>query len=126
LFGSKYGKINEYRMRMNRKKREGIVYSTNPDFTFEKDPSPVITLPADRQLLYVWIDSKARKGKTVTLIKGFAGTEKDLEALSREIKSFCGTGGSVKNGEVIIQGNFREKVIAFLNKKGYKTRKAGG
>jgi translation initiation factor 1 len=111
---------------MNRKKREGIVYSTNPNFAFEPDNSSIITLPAGQQLLYVWIDSKARKGKTVTLIKGFAGAEKDLEALSREIKSFCGTGGSVKNGEVIIQGNFREKIIGFLNKKGFKTRKAGG
>jgi translation initiation factor 1 len=111
---------------MNRKKRGGIVYSTNPDFIYEAEVTPGITLPPDRQLLYVWIDSKARKGKTVSVVKGFSGREEDLESLAREIKTGCGTGGSVKNGEIIIQGDFREKIIRFLNGKGYKTKKAGG
>jgi translation initiation factor 1 len=126
LFGSKYVKINEYRVTMNRKKSGGIVYSTNPEFKFGEETTSLVTLPASQQLLYIWLDSKARKGKTVTLIKGFKGTEPDLENLARKIKSLCGTGGSVKGGEIIIQGDFREKVILFLTKEGYKTKKAGG
>jgi translation initiation factor 1 len=126
LFGSKYVKINEYRLQMNRKKREGIVYSTNPEFSFEQENPSVTTLPAAQQMLYVWIDSRARKGKTVTLIKGFSGKENDLESLARGIKSFCGTGGSVKNGEIIIQGDFRDKIVSHLQKLGYKAKKAGG
>ena len=126
MFGSKYVKINEYRFTMNRKKSGGVVYSTNPDFKFERETDPQISLPVNQQLLYIWLDSKARKGKTVTLIKGFRGTEQDLESLARKIKSLCGTGGSAKNGEIIIQGDFREKIILFLNKEGYKTKKAGG
>jgi translation initiation factor 1 len=126
LFGSKYVKINEYRFTMNRKKSGGVVYSTNPDFKFERESASQVTLPANQQLLYIWLDSKARKGKTVTLIKGFKGTEQDLDNLARQIKSLCGTGGSAKNEEIIIQGDFREKIILFLNKEGYKTKKAGG
>jgi len=109
------------------KKREGIVYSTNPDFTFhdshEKQDS---TLPVSQQMLYIWLDSKGRKGKTVTLVKGFIGNIKDLETLAGDIKRHCGAGGSVKEGEIIIQGDFREKTIAFLSAKGYRTKKAGG
>jgi len=125
LFGSKYVKINEYRFNMSRKKNGGIVYSTNPDFRIGQETDSRVTLPANQQLLYIWLDSKARKGKTVTLIKGFMGMEEDLEILARKIKSLCGTGGSVKSGEIIIQGDFREKIILFLNKEGYKTKKAG-
>jgi translation initiation factor 1 len=126
LFGSKYVKINEYRFTMNRKKSGGIVYSTNPDFNYGQETASEVTLPVNQQLLYIWLDSKARKGKTVTLIKGFRGKEEDLEKLARQIKSLCGTGGSVKSGEIIIQGDFREKIVLFLNKEGYKTKKAGG
>jgi translation initiation factor 1 len=111
---------------MNRKKREGIVYSTNPDFSYDRENPSMLTLPPDRQLLYVWIDSKARKGKTVSIIRGFEGTKEDLETLAKELKTGCGTGGSVKNGEIIIQGDFREKIIGYLNGKGYRARKAGG
>jgi translation initiation factor 1 len=110
------------------KKREGIVYSTNPDFSYEnssREEEPSVT--PDQQMLYVWIDSKGRSGKTVTLIKGFKGPENQLDALAQEIKKHCGTGGSVKDKEIIIQGNMREKVVAFLLQKGYKkTKKAGG
>jgi translation initiation factor 1 len=126
LFGSKYVKINEYRIIMNRKKSGGIIYSTNPDFNYGEEATPEVTLPVERQLLYIWLDSKARKGKTVSLIRGFKGNEADLEALARQIKSICGTGGTVKNGEIIIQGDFRDKIIHFLNGSGYKTKKAGG
>jgi translation initiation factor 1 len=109
------------------KKREGIVYSTNPDFVFDSGSAEQdITLPPARQQLYVWLDSKARKGKTVTLIKGFIGNPADLEKLATALKKYCGTGGSVKEGVVVIQGNFREKVMAFLADKGFKAKKAGG
>ena len=111
---------------MNRKKSGGIVYSTNPDFKFAQETASQVTLPLNQQLLYIWLDSKARKGKTVTLIRGFKGAEQDLENLARQIKTLCGTGGTVKSGEIIIQGDFREKIILFLNKEGYKTKKAGG
>jgi len=111
---------------MSRKNREGIVYSTNPDFKFEKEPAKPETLPPAAQLLYVWLDSKSRKGKTVTLIKGFKGTVDDLEILGRSLKTLCGTGGSVKDGEIIVQGDFREKVLAYLSKNGYKVKRAGG
>jgi translation initiation factor 1 len=111
---------------MSRKNREGIVYSTNPDFKFGKEPEKQETLPPAAQVLYVWLDSKSRKGKTVTLIKGFKGSADDLETLGRSLKTLCGTGGSVKEGEIMIQGDFREKVMAYLSKNGYKVKRAGG
>jgi len=112
---------------MRKKNHEGIVYSTNPDFIFETgDTQSEITLPPNAQILYIWLDSKARKGKIVTLIKGFKGSSDDLEALTTELKKSCGTGGSVKDGEIIIQGNFREKILTYLTGKGYKAKKAGG
>jgi len=112
---------------MKHKNRDGIVYSTNPDFQYRSDTiAEPETLPADRQLLYIWLDSKGRKGKTVTLVKGFVGKTDDLEALAVEIKKSCGTGGAVKEREIVIQGDFRDKIILFLSKKGYKTKKAGG
>ena len=112
---------------MGTKKRGGIVYSTNPDFKREEDSAGrELTLPPERQLLYIWLDSKARKGKTVTLIRGFTGDKDDLENLAAALKRCCGTGGSVKDGEIIIQGNFREKILVFLGNMGYKTKKAGG
>jgi translation initiation factor 1 len=111
---------------MGTKKREGLVYSTNPDLMHQPDASEhEVTLPAGQQVLYIWLDSKGRKGKTVTLIKKFVGNSSDLESLAGEIKRICGTGGSVKDGEIIIQGDFRDKIIAFLSGKGYKTKKAG-
>jgi translation initiation factor 1 len=112
---------------MSAKKREGIVYSTNPDFVFhDESTEPMVSLPPDKQLLYVWIDSKGRNGKTVTLIKGFNGSNRELDDLAGTLKRHCGTGGSVKDGDIIIQGDCRNKVLAFLAGKGYKTKKAGG
>lgn len=109
------------------KKRDGIVYSTNPDFKYNETPKDeATTLPPGQQSLYVWIDSRNRSGKTVTLIKGFIGKTADLEELSSSLRKYCGTGGSIKNGEIIIQGDFRNKVISWLNTRGYKTKKAGG
>ncbi|MBN2812757.1 MAG: translation initiation factor [Bacteroidales bacterium] len=112
---------------MTSKKREGIVYSTNPEFKYNSDALPEAnTLIPEKQLLYVWLDSKKRKGKTVTLIKGFIGTKQDLESLAGEVKRHCGTGGAAKDGEILIQGDCREKIITFLVGRGYKTKKAGG
>jgi translation initiation factor 1 len=112
---------------MTKKHREGIVYSTNPDFNFtDNSAKKIMTLPANQQQLKVWIDSKSRSGKTVTLVKGYVGRPEDLEILARELKTKCGTGGSVKGKEIIIQGNFREKIIDYLKAKGYKAKKAGG
>lgn len=112
---------------MKQKKREGIVYSTNPDFQFRNEEiAESETLPPERQLLYVWLESKGRKGKTVTLVKNFTGKMADLETLAVEIKRFCGTGGSVKDQQIVIQGDFRDRILQFLSNKGYKTKKAGG
>lgn len=114
-------------MGKKKKKRVDVVYSTNPDFNYDfDDDHQEETLPVDEQLLYVSIDRKKRKGKEVTLIEGFVGTDEDLKALGKLLKSSCGVGGTVKDGEILIQGSFRDKVIEILEKKGYKTKRKGG
>lgn len=114
-------------MSKKNKNRSGVVYSTNPDYDYEDDfYEEEETLPNEEQLLYVSIDRKQRKGKEVTLIEGFVGTENDLKTLERKLKTSCGTGGSSKDGEILIQGNVRDKVIQLLEKDGYKTRRKGG
>lgn len=109
------------------KERLGMVYSTNPDFEYTTSAEPAIeTLPAESQPLRVWIDRKHRGGKTVTLVKGFVGTEEDLSTLGRMLKSKCGVGGSAKDGEIIIQGDHRDRVVELLLAAGYsKTKRAG-
>lgn len=109
-------------------KRNGIVFSTNPDFDYSYDDEmdDIETLPPNKQQLKVWIDRKKRKGKEVTLVTGFVGTEEDLKALGKTLKTKCGVGGSAKNEEIIVQGNQREKVVALLIQMGYKAKKAGG
>lgn len=103
------------------KKREGIVYSTKADFVYQtneiEEPE---TLPAEKQKLKIALDRKQRKGKTVVLITGFIGKSDDLENLAKELKNKCGTGGSAKNGEIIIQGEMIEKVKDILRNKGFK------
>lgn len=107
---------------MNKKKKPdslGFVYSTNPDFQFEEESSVTETLPPARQRLRIQLDTKQRGGKAVTLITGFVGKEEDLQDLGKKLKTFCGTGGSVKDGEIIVQGDQREKVQQWLGKNGY-------
>ena len=98
----------------------GIVYSTDSCFKAEENDEEQYTLPAGEQLLKVKLDSKNRGGKMVTIIEGFAGTQSDLETLQKQLKSHCATGGSVKNNEIIIQGDNKEKIVIWLNKMGYK------
>lgn len=106
------------------KKRLNIVYSTNPDYHYQEENSaPDETLPNEKQLLCVSLDRRNRKGKAVTLITGFTGTNNDLETLGKLLKTKCGVGGSAKDGEIIVQGDHRQKVLEILQKEGYaKTR----
>jgi len=109
-----------------KKDRLNIVYSTNPDFEYEYDAAEELeTLPPNQQNLKVLLDKKQRKGKMVTLITGFVGTTNDLKELGKNLKFKCAAGGSVKNGEIIIQGDFREKVIQILSSYDYKVKKSG-
>ena len=98
-----------------------IVFSTNRDLELKGRPGEqVLTLPPNQQKLKVSLDKKQRAGKSVTLITGFIGNLKDLEDLGRMLKTFCGTGGSVKEGEILVQGDNRNKIITYLHKQGYK------
>jgi translation initiation factor 1 len=114
-------------MAKQKKEKINVVYSTNPDFNFQFDEEEEIeTLPNGQQLLYVSIDRKQRGGKEVTLIEGFVGKEDDLKELGKLLKSKCGVGGTVKDNEVLIQGNFRDKIIDLLTKEGYRVKRKGG
>ena len=97
----------------------GIVFSTDPSFSIPKEDNNVETLPAAQQLLKIRLDTKQRAGKAVTLVTDFAGSTEDLEQLGKNLKNFCGTGGSVKDGQIIIQGDHREKVLQWLVKNGF-------
>ncbi|MEP6699856.1 MAG: translation initiation factor [Bacteroidota bacterium] len=104
----------------NKPDTRGFVYSTDPDFSFKEDQSTTETLPSAQQKLRVRLDTKHRAGKVITLVQGFVGKEEDIEDLGKKLKSFCGTGGSAKDGEIIVQGDQREKVMQWLVKNGYK------
>jgi len=109
------------------KKRVNVVYSTNPDYNFDYDAEEKEeTLNPSEQDLRVLLDRKQRKGKAVTLVTGFIGEADDLKELGKMLKSKCGVGGTVKNGEVMIQGDFRSKVIDLLKQAGYKAKQSGG
>ncbi|MEK6492675.1 translation initiation factor [Myroides odoratimimus] len=103
----------------------GFVFSTNKDFEFEQEETTE-TLAPNQQRLEAHIDKKNRGGKVATLIKGFEGSEEDLKSLAKKLKTLCGVGGSTKDGEIIIQGNFRDKIMDYLIKEGYKVKRVGG
>ncbi len=106
------------------KKRLGVVFSTNPDFTYEEEVvQEEETLEPSRQNLIVSIDRKGRAGKQVTLVTGFVGKAEDLSELGRTLKVKCGVGGSTKDGEITIQGDFRDRVTALLKDMGYKAKR---
>jgi translation initiation factor 1 len=108
----------------NKPDSRGFVYSTDPSFRFEpEEPDMPSTLPAGQQKLRIRLDTKQRAGKAVTLVTGFTGTPEDLETLGKQLKNYCGTGGSVKDGEIIIQGDQRDKVLQWLLKNDYKQSK---
>lgn len=109
------------------KDRINIVYSTNPNFSYQTEPDEEAeTLPPTQQQLKIMLDKKARAGKQVTLISGFVGKTDDLESLGKALKNLCGSGGSAKDGEILIQGDHRDKILNHLVSKGYKAKKAGG
>ncbi len=102
------------------KKRLDIVYSTNPDYHYQKeDEESEATLPKEKQLLRVSLDKRNRKGKAVTLVTGFRGSDEDLQELGKLLKMRCGVGGSAKEGEIIVQGDHRTKVLDILQNEGY-------
>jgi translation initiation factor 1 len=110
-------------MSKNKKIPVGVVFSTNPDFDFSFDNDEVAeTLPPEKQKLKIQLDKKARAGKQVTLITGFVGNDDDLEALAKKLKNLCGCGGSAKDGEILIQGDVRDKVLTWLVAQGYKAK----
>lgn len=108
------------------KSRLGMVYSTDPAFEYTTCRQPEAeTPPPARQQLRVWLDRKQRAGKVVTLVKGFVGREADLQELARLLKSRCGVGGAAKDGEILIQGDHRDRVLDILSRAGYGCKKAG-
>lgn len=108
----------------NKPDTKGFVYSTDPNFRFEEEErKEQATLPPAQQLLKVRLDTRNRGGKAVTLVQGFVGTDEDLEDFGKKLKNFCGTGGAVKDGEAIIQGDQRDKIMQWLQKNGYTKAK---
>ena len=108
------------------KERLGVVFSTNPDFKYERTATEEAeTLEPQKQNLRVWLD-RLKGGRVATVVRGYVGASDDLAALGRELKTKCGVGGSVKDGEIIIQGDHRDRVVELLTKAGYRCKKAGG
>lgn len=108
------------------KSRLGMVYSTDPDFAYTTAGAEELETPAPAQQdLRVWLDRKHRGGKVATLVRGFVGRDDDLQALARLLKTRCGVGGAAKEGEIIIQGDHRDRVVEILTRSGYRCKKAG-
>ena len=104
----------------NRKERLGVIYSTNPDYSYQyQGETEEDTLPKEKQAIRISLDKRNRGGKTVTLITGFRGTNEDLTALGKLLKVKCGVGGTAKDGEIIVQGDFRQKILEILTREGY-------
>ena len=114
-------------MAKKKNKKSGIIYSTDPDFgySYEGEEEEVQTLPPQQQSLRISLQ-RLKGNKQVTKVYQFVGTEEDFKALGKSLKSLCGCGGSVKNGEILLQGDFREKVKSYLQKNGYKYKQVGG
>lgn len=114
-------KKNDWKERLN------VVYSTNPNYQYEGEAEEEAeTLPPQQQNLRVQLDKKNRGGKMVTLITGFVGNDEDLKTLAKTLKTKCGVGGAAKDGEIMIQGDFRDKIMQILTNEGYKCKKSGG
>ena len=114
-------------MSKNKKIPLGVVYSTNQDFEYSFDNEEIAeTLLPEKQKLKIQLDKKSRAGKQVTLVTGFIGKDDDVETLAKKLKNFCGCGGSAKDGEILIQGDVRDKVLTWLITQGYKAVKSGG
>lgn len=115
---------------MSKKKKQlydGVVYSTDADFSYQEDTIPLQeTLPIAKQHLKVMLDRKLRKGKVVTLVEGFVGLDEDLQDLAKSLKQKCGVGGSAKEGVILIQGDFKLKIVDYLTSLGYKVKAVGG
>lgn len=111
---------------MKNKHKGGIVYTTDPDYVFDDEVEEPETLEPQKQKLRVMLDKKSRGGKQVTLVTGFVGTQADLNDLGKALKTACGVGGSVKDGEILIQGDFRHKIAEMLIKKGFTNTKTSG
>ena len=108
----------------NKSDARGFIYSTDPNFSFEQEQDEILeTLTPAKQPLRIRLDTKHRAGKAVTLVTGFIGTNEDAEKLGKQLKNFCGTGGSVKDTEMIVQGDQRDKVLQWLLKNGYSATK---
>jgi len=109
-----------------KKSKKNVVYSTNPDYNYEFDSGQDHeTIDNGEQQLKIYPDKKNRKGKTVTIITGFIGTMEDLKSLEKKLKSMCGSGGTSKNGDILLQGNFIKKVSEYFDKEGYKYKISG-
>lgn len=104
----------------------GMVFSTNPDYTSDEEMEEQESVPKHKQTLYVSYDKKQRKGKVVTLVQGFEGSDAELTSLGKLLKNKCGAGGTAKDGEILVQGNFVTKIMEILSKEGFNVKKKGG